>query len=153
MRYAAGIIALVLIYSCTNDTDRESKGIVYDSLDPVRDSIENYLRAKDTVRVSHINNYNKECTVARDSMEFKWPIHLAKNDLGFVRVRSDASCFEVEQCLHNLLGTIPHDQWVWAYGPVKHKYGSAGLAYVICVRDSRGRLVNGYISATVVDQD
>lgn len=146
------LIGSLVFSSCADPTDAESKGIIYDSLAPLRDSIENALRATDTIRISNINNLNNECELASDSMEFTWPVHIAKNDLGFVRVRSDASCFEVDSCFHNIIGTIPHDQWVWVIGPVKYKYASAGLAYVICVRDSKGRLVKGYISETVVDR-
>ncbi len=146
------LFCVIGIYSCTPDTN-ETKGVIYDSLDPLRDSLQQTLIAKDTIRISNIHNYNAECTLIEDTMQFRWPIHLAKNNLGFVRVRSDASCFEVDNCFHNLLGTIPHDQWVWSYGTVKYSYGSAGLAWVICVRDSKGQLVKGYISATVVDQD
>lgn len=151
MRYLF-LCMVVVICSCTSDT-KEPKGVIYDSLDPLRDSLEKALLAKDTVRISDINNYNKECSLIEDTMQFRWPIHIAKNDLGFVRVRSDASCFEVDSCFHNLIGTIPHDQWVWSYGTVKYKYWSSGLAWVICIRDSKDRLVKGYISETVVDQD
>lgn len=145
-------ILTVVLGACTSE-DKESKQVIYDSLAPFRDSIEAANNAHDTVRISDINNYNKECSLIEDSMQFRWPIHIAKNDLGFVRVRSDASCFEVDSCFHNLIGTIPADQWVWSYGTVKYKYWSSGLAWVICVRDSKGRLVKGYISETVVDRD
>ncbi len=151
MRFIIGIF-LALIVGCAPDSN-ESKQVIYDSLGPYRDSIEAANNATDTVRISDINNYNKECSLIEDSMQFRWPIHIAKNDLGYVRVRSDASCFEVDSCFHNLIGTIPHDQWVWSYGTVKYKYWSSGLAWVICIRDSKGRLVKGYISETVVDQD
>lgn len=152
MKRALSIIPLLFLFSCV-ENEGKPKGIVYDSLDPVRDSLQQALIAKDTIRISDISNYNKECSLIEDSMQFRWPIHIAKNDLGFVRVRSDASCFEVDSCFHNLIGTIPHDQWVWSYGTVKYKYWSSGLAWVICIRDSKGRLVKGYISETVVDQD
>lgn len=149
------LVFLVLslnVAECTPDQGKP-KGIIYDSLAPYRDSIESANNATDTVRISVINNYNKECSLIEDSMQFRWPIHIAKNDLGYVRVRSDASCFEVDSCFHNLIGTIPDNQWLWSYGTVKYKYWSSGLAWVICVKDSKGRLVKGYISATVVDQD
>lgn len=151
MKRLIGILLIVLT-GCAEPAS-EPKGIVYDSLDPLRDSLEAALNDKDTLRVVHINNFNKECQRAEDTMEFRWPIHVAKNDLGYVRVRSDASCFEVDSCFHNLLGTISDDQWLYAYGPVKHQYGSSGLAFVICVKDSKGRFVKGYISETVVDVD
>lgn len=153
MRWLAFLSVITILFSCNDETFRDHKGVIYDSLDPLRDSLEEALRAKDTVRISFIDNSNKECQPADDTMEFRWPIHLAKNELGFVRVRSDASCFEVDNCFHNLIGTINHDQWLWAYGPVKYQYGSSGIAWVICVRDSKGRLVKGYISETVVDKD
>lgn len=144
---------LLFFASCTGDSSPRSKQVIYDSLAPLRDSIEAAKNVHDTIRISEINNYNAECSLIEDSMQFRWPIHIAKNDLGFVRVRSDASCFEVNSCFHNLIGTIPDDQWVWSYGTVKYKYWSAGLAWVICIRDSKGRLVKGYISETVVDKD
>lgn len=144
--------ALLLFTACMNDAPK-SKQVIYDSFAPVRDSIAAARKAKDTVRVSFIDNYNSECALAGDTMEFRWPIHIAKNDLGYVRVRSDASCFEVDSCFHNLIGTVPHDQWVRGYGPVKYKSWSAGLAWVICIRDAKGRLVKGYISQTVVDRE
>jgi hypothetical protein len=149
---------VILLLVCTavvacNTSDSSPKGVVYDSLAPYRDSIEAANNVTDTVRISEINAYNKECSLIEDSMQFRWPIHLAKNDLGFVRVRSDASCFDADSCFHNLIGTIPDNQWLWSYGTVKYKYWSAGLAWVICVRDSKGRLVKGYISETVVDHD
>jgi hypothetical protein len=143
---------LIALVSCT-EPGTESKGVIYDSLEPLRDSLEAARNDKDTLRVVPINNFNKECQTVEDTMAFRWPIHVAKNDLGYVRVRSDASCFEVDSCFHNLLGTIKDDQWMYAYGPVKYKFGSAGLAYVICVKDSKGRFVEGYISETVVDID
>jgi len=154
MRISAFIILVTVVVGteCTPDQDKP-KGVIYDSLAPYRDSIEAANNRTDTVRISDINSYNQECSLIEDTMQFRWPIHLAKNDLGFVRVRSDASCFDADSCFHNLIGTIPHDQWVWSYGKVKYKYWSAGLAWVICVRDSKGRLVKGYISETVVDQD
>jgi hypothetical protein len=146
------LLLIVAVSACQPDKPA-SKGVIYDSLAPLRDSLEAAMNAKDTVRVSYINSFNNECEVVSDSMQFRWPIHIAKNELGFVRVRSDASCFEVDSCFHNLIGTIPHDQWVWSYGTVKYKYWSSGLAWVICIRDSKGRLVKGYISETVVDRD
>lgn len=146
------ILAVLFFASCADET-AESKQVIYDSLAPLRDSIEAANNAHDTIRISDINNYNAECSLIEDSMQFRWPIHIAKSELGFVRVRSDASCFEVDSCFHNLIGTIPDDQWLWSYGTVKYKYWSAGLAWVICIRDSKGRLVKGYISETVVDQD
>ena len=129
------------------------QNVVYDSLAPYRDSLEGKMTDKDTIRISTINNYNTECQLIDDTMQFRWPIHIAENELGFVRVRSDASCFEVDSCFHNLIGTIPDNQWVWSYGTVKYKYWSSGLAWVICIKDSKGRLVKGYISETVVDKD
>lgn len=155
MKYFLPItVAVLFVTSCYDpSTCPDEKQVIYDSLGPLRDSIEAAKNAHDTIRISGINNYNAECSLIEDSMQFRWPIHIAKNELGFVRVRSDASCFEVDKCFHNLIGTIPDDQWVWSYGTVKHNYGSAGLAWVICIRDSKGRLVKGYISETVVDQD
>lgn len=143
----------ILIFVVGCQPGDQPKGVIYDSLDPLRDSLETALQAKDTIHISFIDNTNNECQLASDTMEYKWPIHLAKNELGFVRVRCDASCFEVDSCFHNLIGTIPDDQWVWAYGPVKHSYKASGLAWVICVKDAKGRLVKGYISETVVDKD
>lgn len=150
MKYFAPLLFLFL--ACDDGTSGP-KGVIYDSLAPLRDSIETANNTHDTIRISDINNYNAECSLIEDTMQFRNPIHIAKNDLGFVRVRSDASCFSADSCFHNLIGTIPHDQWVRSYGPVKYKYWSAGIAWVICIRDSKGRLVKGYISATVVDRD
>jgi hypothetical protein len=144
-------LPLLLLLCACQDSAPESKGVIYDSLAPYRDSLENALNDEDTVRISFIDNYNSECALIEDTMQFRWPVHIAENELGYVRVRSDASCFEVDSCFHNLIGTIPHNQWVWSYGAVKYKYWSSGLAHVICIKDSKGRLVKGYISQTVLD--
>jgi hypothetical protein len=149
MRILFGIIVIAFI-ACTPES-RDSKGVVYDSLAPYRDSLENAITAQDTTRVIFINAVNKECEASPDSMEFRQAVHIAKNDLGFVRVRTDASCFEVDSCFHNLLGTIKDDQWVWAQGPVKEKHYSVGHAFVICVKDGNGKYVKGYLSNSVLD--
>lgn len=152
MKYLLYSFMTFVLFSACNEPGTNEQ-VIYDSLAPYRDSLESGLTAQDTIRVSFIDAYNKECELVSDSMEFRWPIHIANNDLGYARVRSDASCFEVDSCFHNLIGTVKDDQWLWSFGKVKYKYWSSGLAWVICVRDSKGRLVKGYISETVVDRD
>ncbi|HTF04600.1 MAG TPA: hypothetical protein VK826_11270 [Bacteroidia bacterium] len=151
MKWIPAFLLFAFVCSCKESGTDDPKGIIYDSLAPYRDSLENAITAQDTTRVFFINAVNKECEAAPDSMEFRQAVHIAKNDLGFVRVRTDASCFEVDSCFHNLLGTIKDDQWIWAQGPVKEKHYSVGHAFVICVKDAKGKYVKGYLSNSVLD--
>jgi hypothetical protein len=80
------------------------------------------------------------------------PLHIAKNELGFVRLRKDASCFEVGSCTQNIICNIPDNIWIYGIGPVKNAEYSAGIAYIIQVTDKNGKSWMGYLSYTVLDK-
>src|SRR5688572_10097389 len=94
-RIWVALLASAIFVGCI-DPMEGPKNVIYDSLAPHRDSLEGNFLLEDTIRISFIDNYNNECQLIEDTMQFRWPIHIAENELGFVRVRSDASCFEVD---------------------------------------------------------
>lgn len=63
-----------------------------------------------------------------------------------ISVRSDASCFEIKSCGHNILGRIKSGTIIYAQGPLKNADYSAGIAYAFPVRDSKGNICRGYLS-------
>ena len=104
-----------------------------------------------TLKFVPIKKTCTNCRKAEVESKYKVKIHIAKNDLGFVRVRKDASCFEVGICDVNVIEKINDNLWVYAMGPVKNAEFSAGIAYIIRIKDINGKFWKGYLSATVID--
>ena len=52
------LFPVILLLACQEHADN-SKGVIYDSLAPYRDSLENMITAQDTTRVFFINAVNK----------------------------------------------------------------------------------------------
>ena len=63
-----------------------------------------------------------------------------------VSVRSDAACFEIGACKHNILGKIPSGTIIYGQSLLKNNGGSAGIAYAFPVRDKNGNMCRGYLS-------
>ena len=63
-----------------------------------------------------------------------------------ISVRSDASCFEIQSCGHNILGKIKSGTIVYAQGPLKNADYSAGIAYAFPVKDQDGNICRAYLS-------
>ena len=69
-----------------------------------------------------------------------------------ISVRSDASCFNLEGCDHNILGKIKSGTIIYAQGPLKNSDFSAGLAYAFPVKDRNGNVCRGYLSYLNVEE-
>ena len=98
-----------------------------------------------------IHDTCKECREVGDTLLYRILVHIRKNNLGCVRVRKDASCFEVPNCEFNVVGKIKDDLWVYASGPLKNAEFSAGIAYAIIVKDLSSKFSRGYLSESVID--
>ena len=105
----------------------------------------------DTLKVVPIQANCEDCRETGDTAMYKQIVHIKKNDLGYVRVRKDASCFEANIGA-NVIGKIKDDIWVYAQGPLKNAGGSAGIAFAIIVKDRNGKIWRGYLSYTLLDR-
>jgi hypothetical protein len=70
------------------------------------------------------------------------------SDLGFTRIRARL-VFSAGD-LRNVLGRLPSCVPIRAAGPMKNGTGSQGLGYAIRLVDPRGRVCQGFVSATAV---
>jgi len=63
-----------------------------------------------------------------------------------IRVKSDATCFQIKDCDHNVLGRIKSGTVVFTTDGLKNNGGSAGIAYAFLVRDVNGDTCRAYLS-------
>jgi hypothetical protein len=76
-------------------------------------------------------------------------VRAKSSDLGFIRIRSDASWSAEDTS--NVLGKIPSGTVLWAQGPLKNAEHSNGIGYAVAIRDKDGRVGRGYVSFTIIE--
>lgn len=89
------------------------------------------------------------CAEGRDPGEisqYQYEMTVGTSKTDSISVRSDAACFEIAHCEHNILGKIKSGTVVYTTSSLKNSGGSAGIAYAFLVRDKNGDTCRVYMS-------
>lgn len=147
-----GVIALslfFLILSCSNEKDNKdiSSNPKNEAPTPSEDDIDSVIVVDP--KFDSIPLITGSCAEGRDVGEmsqYRIKMKIGTSSTGDISVRSDAACFEIGACNHNILGKIPSGTIIYAQGPLKNRGGSAGIAYAFPVRDKDDNICRGYMS-------
>jgi hypothetical protein len=78
--------------------------------------------------------------------QYQFKMTVGSSETDSISVRSDAACFEIAHCDHNILGKIKSGTIVYTTSSLKNRGGSAGIAYAFLVRDQNGDTCRAYMS-------
>lgn len=159
MRNALKILlvsTISLIAGCNNSDIKEPKESMEKELDAL-DSQEVYI---DSIEVTQEKNdsiplISGSCENGReigDLDQYQIKMKIGSSPTDSISVRSDAACFEIKTCDHNILGKINSGTIIYAQGPLKNRGFSAGIAYAFPVKDQNGKMCRAYLSYLNVEE-
>jgi len=139
---------VLLTLSCTLKNEQHS----LESFDTkfARDSIESTVEEGISFAISDsIPLISGSCVNGRqpgDLSQYRYKMKIGTSKTDSINVRSDAACFEIAHCDHNILGKIKSGTVVYTSNSLKNRGGSAGIAYAFLVRDANGDTCRAYLS-------
>ncbi len=141
----------LLTFSCTNKNDR----FLPDTIDGdfEQGHIESIAEDNNSTALSDvldsISLISGSCSNGRapgDRSQYRYKMIIGTSKTDSISVRSDAACFNIAHCDHNILGKIKSGTVVYTTNSLKNRGGSAGIAYAFLVRDANGDTCRAYLS-------
>lgn len=147
MKHLFFLISIVLLVGCnssgtTDNNDQGVETIKSQNDDTVKDSIQ--AVEKDTIAL--ITGSCENHREVGEMSQYRYKMKVGTSKSGDISVRSDAACFEIGACKHNIIGKIKSGTIIYCQGPLKNRGGSAGVAYAFPVKDKDGNMCRGYLS-------
>lgn len=143
------LLAFFFVIRCNNSDNKvkvESKGETSDSI------VSTHVRENKNDSIPFISGSCENGREIGNLDQYSIKMKVGTSPTDSIHVRSDASCFEIKRCHHNILGKIKSGTIIYAQGPLKNRDFSAGIAYAFPVKDKNGNICRAYLSYLNVER-